>query len=152
MGLPTKNAYARLVREASPPSPVGKNCGLAFLTGGAICAFGQALCRLCLAAGLPLPQARAAVSLSLIALSALFTALGLYDKLAKAAGAGTLVPITGFANSMVSPALEFKSEGFVTGLGAKLFSVAGPVLVFGVTASALYGLLLWGLRALGVGL
>ena len=93
--------------------------------------------------GFELTQARAWVSISLIFLSALLTALGLYDNIAKHAGAGTLVPITGFANSMVSPALEFKSEGFVTGLGAKLFSVAGPVLVFGITASVVYGLILW---------
>ena len=88
------------------------------------------------------------LTISLIFLSALLTALGLYDRMAKYAGAGTLVPITGFANSMVSPALEFKSEGFVTGLGAKLFSIAGPVLVFGVSASVLYGLVLFGLSLL----
>ena len=91
------------------------------------------------------------MSISLIFLSALLTALGLYDRMAKYAGAGTLVPITGFANSMVSPALEFKSEGFVTGLGAKLFSIAGPVLVFGVSASVLYGLVLFGLSLLSRG-
>ena len=93
--------------------------------------------------GLELPQARTAVAISLIFFSALLTALGLYDRIAKHAGAGTLVPITGFANSVVSPALEFKSEGYVTGLGAKLFTVAGPVLVFGVTASVVYGLVLF---------
>ena len=93
-------------------------------------------------------QARVGVSISLIFLSALLTTLGLYDNLAKHAGAGMLVPITGFANSMVSPALEFKSEGFVTGLGAKLFTVAGPVLVYGITASVVYGLVLFGLGLL----
>ena len=99
--------------------------------------------------GLELPQARTGVSISLIFLSALLTALGLYDKIAQHAGAGTLVPITGFANSMVSPALEYKSEGFVNGLGAKLFSIAGPVLVYGITASVVYGLVLFVWQWLG---
>ena len=144
----SKEEYARRVEAASPPSPLWRDCLLAFLSGGAICALGQALCNLYQALGSPLPQARAGVSLSLIFLSALLTALGLYDKLAKHAGAGTLVPITGFANSMVSPALEFKSEGFVTGLGAKMFTVAGPVLVFGVATSVAYGLLLFGIALL----
>ena len=148
----SKEEYSRRVAQAAPPSPVGKDCAMAFLSGGTICALGQALCGLYQGLGLGLPQARAAVSVSLIFLSALLTTLGLYDKLARHAGAGTLVPITGFANSMVAPALEFKSEGFVTGLGAKLFSVAGPVLVFGVTASVAYGLALYGLSLLGVGL
>ncbi len=93
--------------------------------------------------GLELKDARAVVSISLILLSAALTALGWYDDLAKHAGAGMLVPITGFANSMVSPAMEFKAEGFITGLGAKLFTVAGPVLVFGITASVVFGLVLW---------
>ena len=124
----SKEEYQRRVEQASPPSPVGKDCLLAFLFGGAICTLGQALCNLYQSLGLELPQARTGVSISLIFLSALLTALGLYDKIAQHAGAGTLVPITGFANSMVSPALEFKSEGFVNGLGAKLFSIAGPVL------------------------
>ncbi len=139
----SKEEYQRHVELASPPSPVGKNCLLAFLSGGAICTLGQCLCNLYQSMGLELTQARAWVSISLIFLSALLTALGLYDNIAKHAGAGSLVPITGFANSMVSPALEFKAEGFVTGLGAKLFSVAGPVLVFGITASVIYGLILW---------
>lgn len=137
--------YSRWVEEASPPSPVGKNCLLAFLFGGTICTLGQVLCTLYRNLGLALPEARTGVSISLIFLSALLTALGLYDRIAKYGGAGCLVPITGFANSMVSPALEFKSEGFVTGLGAKLFTVAGPVLVFGITASVVYGLILFGL-------
>ena len=107
----SKEEYQRRVELASPPSPVGKDCLLAFLFGGAICTLGQALCNLYQSLGLELPQARTGVSISLIFLSALLTALGLYDKIAQHAGAGTLVPITGFANSMVSPALEFKSEG-----------------------------------------
>ena len=104
---------------------------------------GQVLCQCYQNLGLDLPQARMAVSISLILLSASLTALGWYDNIAKHAGAGVLVPITGFANSMVSPAMEFKSEGFITGLGAKLFTVAGPVLVFGVTASVVYGLVIF---------
>ena len=135
--------YAKAVKAASPPSPVAKDCILAFLTGGFICTIGQVLCNLYQNLGLKLPQARMAVSISLILVSATLTALGWYDDLSKHAGAGMLVPITGFANSMVSPAMEFKSEGFITGLGAKLFTVAGPVLVFGVTASVVYGLILF---------
>ena len=147
MKIVSKQEYSRRVEKASPPSPVGKDCLLAFLFGGAICTLGQALCGLYQSLGLELSQARTGVSISLIFLSALLTALGLYDRMAKYAGAGTGA-ITGFANSMVSPALEFKSEGFVTGLGAKLFSIAGPVLVFGVSASVLYGLVLFGLSLL----
>ena len=142
----SKEEYQRRVEQASPPSPVGKDCLLAFLFGGAICTLGQALCNLYQSLGLELPQARTGVSISLIFLSALLTA---YDKIAQHAGAGTLVPITGFANSMVSPALEFKSEGFVNGLGAKLFSIAGPVLVYGITASVVYGLVLFVWQWLG---
>ena len=110
-----------------------------FLFGGFICTIGQVLCQLYQNLGLELKDARAFVSVSLILISAVFTALGWYDNIAKVAGAGTLVPITGFANSMVSPAMEFKSEGFITGLGAKMFTVAGPVLVFGITASVVFG-------------
>lgn len=148
MKLFSKEEYKHRVEKASPPTTMGKNCLLAFLFGGSICTLGQILCNLYQSLGLELLEARTGVSISLIFLSALLTALGFYDRIAKHAGAGTLVPITGFANSMVSPALEFKSEGFVTGLGAKLFTVAGPVLVFGVTASVVYGLILFGLSLL----
>ena len=139
----TPQEYAQAVKEASPPSPVVKDCALAFLTGGFLCTVGQVLCNLYQNLGLDLLQARMAVSISLIFISATLTAFGWYDNLSKHAGAGMLVPITGFANSMVSPAMEFKSEGFITGLGAKLFTVAGPVLVFGITASVVYGLIIW---------
>ena len=128
-----------MVKQASPNSPVLKNCVFAFLFGGFICTIGQVLCQLYQNLGLELKDARAVVSVSLILISAVFTALGWYDNIAKVAGAGTLVPIPGFANSMVSPAMEFKSEGFITGLGAKMFTVAGPVLVFGITASVVFG-------------
>lgn len=139
----SKQQYDRRVKEASPPSPVLKDCLLAFLFGGFICTIGQVLCNLYQNMGLELKDARAVTSISLIFLSAAFTALGWYDNIAKYAGAGTLVPITGFANSMVSPAMEFKSEGFITGLGAKMFVVSGPVLVFGITASVVYGLIVF---------
>ena len=139
MKTASKQQYSEMVKQASPNSPVLKNCVFAFLFGGFICTNGQVLCQLNQNLGLELKDARAFVSVSLILISAVFTALGWYDNIAKVAGAGTLVPITGFANSMVSPAMEFKSEGFITGLGAKMFTVAGPVLVFGITASVVFG-------------
>ena len=135
--------YGAMVQQVSPRSPVLKNCLFAFLFGGAICALGQGIANLFMLLGFPLRDARTFVSVSLIFLSAALTAFGVYDNIAKHAGAGTLVPITGFANSMVSPALEFKSEGFVTGLGAKMFVVSGPVLVFGISASVFYGVVLY---------
>ena len=149
----TPQQYDAMVQKASPHSPVLKNCLFAFLSGGAICTLGQALANTFMLLGLDLKDARTCVSISLIFISAALTACGVYDNIAKYAGAGTLVPITGFANSMVSPALEFKSEGFVTGLGAKLFTVAGPVLVFGISASVLYGIVLYiiGLQQNGIG-
>lgn len=144
----TNQEYSRYVEQKAKPSPIWKNLTWAFCTGGLICTGGQALLNLYRGCGLSEGDAGTAVSVTIIFLAALFTGLGWFDRLAKHAGAGTLVPITGFANSMVSPALEFKSEGFVTGLGAKLFSIAGPVLVFGVSASVLYGLVLFGLSLL----
>lgn len=139
----TKEEYDQLTKKASPPSPIFKNCLLAFVFGGIICTIGQAFFKWFMILGLSIEDARTGVSITLIFLSALLTAVGVYDKLGKYGGAGTLVPITGFANSMVSPAMEFKSEGIVTGLGVKLFVVAGPVLVFGITASVVYGLVLY---------
>lgn len=144
----TDQDYGKLVNEKSKPSPMGKNMVWAFLVGGAICTIGQGLTNLYQKYGLDKEQAGTAVSVTLIFAAALLTGLGLFDKLAKHAGAGTLVPITGFANAMVSPALEFKSEGLVTGTAAKLFTVAGPVLVFGMSASVIYGLILILLQSL----
>ena len=141
MGM-TNQDYDKLVKERAKPSPMGKNILWAFLVGGAICTAGQGLTTLYQSWGLDKEQAGAATSITLILAAALLTGLGVFDKLAKFAGAGTLVPITGFANAMVSPALEFKSEGFVTGTAVKLFTVAGPVLVFGISASVIYGLIL----------
>lgn len=139
----TKEEYAKMTDQASPPSPILKNCIWAFLVGGAICCLGQILVNWFQGGGLDLKEARAAESITLIALTAIFTAFKVYDNLAKHAGAGTLVPITGFANSMVSPAMEFKPEGFVTGIGAKMFIIAGPVLVYGITASVIYGVVIY---------
>lgn len=136
-------SYLKLVEKQIPSSPVFKNCLLAFLVGGAICTLGQALGALYRMWGVEKEVSSTLVSCSLVFLGALFTGLGVYDKLAKHAGAGTVVPITGFANSIVSPAMEFRSEGLVLGVGAKMFVVAGPVLVYGITASVLYGLIYW---------
>ena len=138
----TNQEYGKLVEGYAGPSPMGKNMLWAFLTGGSICTAGQALSGLYQGWGLDRDQAGTAVSVTLILAAALLTGLGCFDKLAKHAGAGTLVPITGFANAMVSPALEFKSEGLITGTAAKLFVVAGPVLVYGISASVVYGLIL----------
>ncbi|MCD8145344.1 MAG: stage V sporulation protein AC [Oscillospiraceae bacterium] len=135
--------YAAYVKQISPKSPLGKDCIWAFVVGGLICVLGQALKNLYLFWGLGDKPASTAVSVSLIFLSALATGLNVYDDLARYAGAGTLVPITGFANSVVSPAMEFRAEGVVTGMAAKMFVIAGPVLVFGIFASALYGLIYW---------
>ena len=138
----TNQDYGKLVNERSKPSPMGKNMVWAFLVGGGICAAGQGLMNFYQHWGLNEEQAGTAVSITLILTAAVLTGLGIFDKIAKRARAGTLVPITGFANAMVSPALEFKSEGLVTGTAAKLFTVAGPVLVFGIGASVIYGLIL----------
>ncbi|HBT64160.1 MAG TPA: stage V sporulation protein AD [Ruminococcaceae bacterium] len=128
--------------QTTPRSPILKNCILAFLIGGLICAIGQVVIGWVLGLGLGLDDARLIGSSVLIIASAILTAFDLYDNIAKHAGAGTLVPITGFANSIVAPAIEFKSEGLVLGLAAKMFSIAGPVLVYGITASIVYGLIL----------
>jgi stage V sporulation protein AC len=132
-----------MAEAKSPNSPIVRNCILAFLIGGAICTVGQVIMNMYIYYGLDKVEASAATSISLIFLGALFTGLKVYDKLAKYGGAGTLVPITGFANSIVSPALEYKSEGFVLGMSAKMFTIAGPVLVFGISASIIYGLVIW---------
>ena len=138
----TDQDYGKLVDERSQPSPMWKNLVLAFLVGGIICTLGQGLSTLFQGWGLDEEKAGTAVSVTLILAAAVLTGLGLFDDLAKRAGAGTLVPITGVANAMVSPALEFKSEGLITGTAVKLFTIAGPVLVFGVSASVIYGLIL----------
>ena len=135
--------YARRVRRASPPSPLGKDCLWAFFVGGGICLLGEVLRQWYLAKGLEWELAGTLTSCTLVALSALFTTLGLYQKLAAKAGAGSLVPITGFANAVVSAAIEFKTEGRVLGTGAKMFTIAGPVIVYGTLAAVVYGAVLW---------
>ncbi len=139
----TEKQYGKLVEELSPKSPMGWDCVAAFVVGGAICTLGQVLINLYAQFGLEKQDASTAASMSLVVLSALFTGLSLYDNLAKYAGAGTLVPITGFANSIAAPAVEFKTEGFILGVGAKMFTIAGPVIVYGVSASVVYGLIYW---------
>ena len=135
--------YARRVRQAGPPSPLGRDCLGAFLGGGVLCAAGEGLRQAYLAAGADPETAGALTSCTLIALSALAPTLGWYQKLAARAGAGSLVPITGFANAVVSAAIEYKPEGRVAGTGAKMFTIAGPVIVYGTLASAVYGLGMW---------
>ena len=140
--------YAQRVQRASPPSPLGKDCLWAFFVGGGICLLGEVLRQWYLAKGLELELAGTLTSCTLVALSALFTTLGLYQKLAAKAGAGSLVPITGFANAVVSAAIEFKTEGRVLGTGAKMFTIAGPVIVYGTLAAVVYGVVLWGMGAM----
>lgn len=130
-------AYARLVQTYHPPRPVLRNCLAAFLVGGGICVFGQIVLDLLVHRGLPLNQAQAMTSSSMVFLGALFTGLGVYDRLGKFAGMGAALPITGFANAIVSPAMEFKREGFVLGVSARMFQVAGPVLVYASLAAAI---------------
>lgn len=138
-----KNNYNEYVSQHMPRSRAGRNMLRAFVTGGLICTLGQILIGLYLRAGLDEETAGAAVSVTLILLGALLTALGVYDKIAKFGGAGTLVPITGFANAVVAPALEYKTEGKITGTAAKMFVISGPVIVYGVAAGVVYGLVLW---------
>ena len=139
----TEKEYGKLVEAKAPPSPIWKDCLNAFWIGGLICTLGQAFLNGYTALGLEKTDAGTAASMTLVALSALLTGLSLYDNLAKVAGAGTLVPITGFANSIAAPAVEFKTEGFVLGVAAKMFTIAGPVLVYGTSASVVYGLIYW---------
>lgn len=138
----TGHEYRQMNQKTSPNSPIVKNCIMAFLVGGLICAIGQIITALALNAGLELLDARLVGSVTLIAASALLTGFDVYDDIARHAGAGTLVPITGFANAIISPAIEYKSEGLIMGLAAKMFTIAGPVLVYGITASIIYGLIL----------
>lgn len=146
---PDKRKYAALLARKSPPSPLLRDCVMAFLFGGGICTIGEGVRMFWLSRGMDTDDTAAATAITMVFFGALLTCLHLYDKLAKHAGAGTIVPITGFANAIVSPAIEYKSEGLVLGLGAKLFVIAGPVLVYGITASVIYGLVLFFLKGGG---
>lgn len=139
----TDKQYDRLVKEMSPKSPLLRDCCLAFVAGGLICTLGQFLMNRYTGLGLSKQDAATWVSISLVALSALLTGLSVYDDIAKYAGAGTLVPIMGFANAVAAPAVEFRTEGFILGVGAKMFTIAGPVIVYGTAASAVYGAIVW---------
>ncbi|MCD8116206.1 MAG: stage V sporulation protein AC [Oscillospiraceae bacterium] len=139
----TNAEYNEYIKDMAPKSPLAADLAKAFLVGGLICCLGEGLSMLYGDwAGLGEEDAATAVSMTLVFLSALLTGLGVYDKLARFAGAGTLVPITGFANAVVSPALEFKTEGFILGTAVKMFTIAGPVITFGLSASVVYGLIL----------
>ena len=139
----TPKEYDALVRQLSPKSRIWEDTALACLVGGGICVFGQLILNGWSGLGLAKDDAATATSVTLVFLSVLATALGLYHRLARYAGAGTLVPITGFANAVASPAIDFRAEGLITGTAVKMFTVAGPVIVFGTAASAVYGLVLW---------
>ena len=139
----TEREYGKLVQSMAPKSPIVKDCINAFWIGGLICAIGQLIMNGYSWLGLDETNAGTATSMTLVAMSALLTGLSLYDNIAKHAGAGTLVPITGFANSIAAPAVEFKTEGFILGVGAKMFTIAGPVIVYGTVASVVYGLIYW---------
>ncbi len=139
----TKKEYSKMAQKAAPKSPVLRDCIFAFLVGGSICTLGQVLKNVYVSFGLDAKTAGLAVTVSLIFAAVVLTALGVFDNIAKHAGAGTLVPITGFANSVASPAIEFKSEGFILGVGAKMFTIAGPVIVYGTVAGVIYGIIYW---------
>ena len=143
MIITDNESYKQLVHETTKKSPIVKDCIKAFLFGGGICCFGQALKTLYGLTSLNEKEIRLAVSVTLIVITAILTGAGVFDKIAKHAGAGTAVPITGFANAVVSPAIEFKAEGYILGLGAKMFTIAGPVIVYGTVASVVYGIIYW---------
>ncbi len=139
--IESKQTYQNYVDKKSPNSPILKNCFNAFWVGGLICTIGQVIFNICQGRGFDTQTSGTIVSILLIGISAFLTGLNLFNKIGKFAGAGSLVPITGFANSIVSPAMEYKSEGYVMGVGGKMFTVAGPVLVFGISASILVGII-----------
>ena len=140
---PSNKEYSEIVKKLSPPSPKIKDFIWAFCVGGIICVIGQLFMELYKYLGMEEKVVKMLVPVTLVFIAALLTGLKLFDKIAKHAGAGTLVPITGFANAVVSPAIEFKSEGFVLGVGANMFKIAGPVIVYGTVASVVYGVIYW---------
>ena len=138
--IESKQTYQEYVNQKSPNSPIWKNCFNAFWVSGLICTIGQIILNICKARGFDQSTSGTIVSIILIGISAFLTGLNIFNKIGKFAGAGSLIPITGFANSIVSPAMEYKSEGYVMGVGGKMFTVAGPVLVFGISASIIVGI------------
>ncbi|MBQ6626206.1 MAG: stage V sporulation protein AC [Ruminococcus sp.] len=138
-----KQKYSKMVEKQTKNSPILKNCIKAFLFGGAICTVGQVLTDVYMSLKIEKTDAQTLTSITLVLVGVLLTAFHVYEKIAKHAGAGTLVPITGFANSVASPAIEFKSEGFILGVGAMMFTIAGPVIVYGTVASVVYGFIYW---------
>ena len=139
--IETKQEYSSYVDKKSPNSPIFRNCFNAFWVGGLICSIGQIIMDFCIYQGMDKTSSSTVVSIVLIAISATLTGLNIFNKIGKFAGAGSLIPITGFANSIVSPAIEYKSEGYVMGVGGKMFTVAGPVLVYGISASVIIGII-----------
>ena len=139
--IETKKDYQTYVDQKSPNSPILKNCFNAFWVGGLICSIGQIIFNYCKYRGMDIQMSNTIVSIILIGISAFLTGLNLFNRIGKFAGAGSLVPITGFANSIVSPAMEYKSEGYVMGVGGKMFTVAGPVLVYGISTSIIVGMI-----------
>ena len=139
--IETKQEYSDYVDKKSPNSPILKNCFNAFWVGGLICSIGQIIMDFCKYKDMDEVASSTVVSITLIAIAAILTGLNIFNKIGKFAGAGSLVPITGFANSIVSPAIEYKSEGYVMGVGGKMFTVAGPVLVFGISSSVIIGII-----------
>jgi stage V sporulation protein AC len=139
----TSKEYEQLSTSLAPKSPILKDCFHAFWIGGLICVLGQIAINIYISFGMEKQDASTAASMSLVVLSALLTGLSLYDDIAKYAGAGTLVPITGFANAISAPAIEFKTEGMILGVGAKMFTIAGPVIVYGTAAGVVYGVIYW---------
>lgn len=139
--LENPQKYSDYVDKKSPNSPILKNCFNAFWVGGLICSIGQIIFEFCTYKGLEIQSANTVVAIILIGIAAFLTGLNLFNKIGKFAGAGSLIPITGFANSIVSPAIEYKSEGYIMGVGGKMFTVAGPVLVFGISASVIIGII-----------
>ena len=138
-----KETYKKYVKKRAPRSPLFKDMALAFLVGGAICAFAEGLYNIYLALSVEEEDVRVLVPITLVLLASFATGIGVFDSVAKHAGAGTLVPITGFSNAVIAPALDDKSEGLVMGVGAKMFTIAGPVIVYGVIASVVYGIIYW---------
>lgn len=139
----SKNQYADIVKQKSPPTPIFKNCVMSFIVGGSICVFGELLTNLFQYLEIGEEQVKKLIPIILIFLTAILTAMQIFDDIGKKVGAGTLVPITGFANAVSSAAIEFKTEGFILGVGAKMFTIAGPVIVYGTVASVVYGIIYW---------